>query len=86
MAGGYPPRTPISSRPLAWRPGGSKNVGVINVDVINVYPSQKALKATFQKWVMHDMTNMKDTQWMEFYVYILGYSASFCLATLIEMG
>ena len=51
-----------------------------------VAKSHKARKPTFQKWVLHDLTNMKDTQWVEFYVYTLGSSASFCLATLIQMG
>ena len=43
--------------------------------------SNKAQKTTFQKWVLRDWTNMTNTRWMEFYVYILGYSASFCLST-----
>ena len=84
--GGLRPPHPHFQSAASAASGGSKNVHVINVDVINVYPSQKARKPTFEKWVMHDLTNMKDTQWMEFYVYILGYSASFCLATLIKMG
>ena len=66
QAGGYAPRTPISSRPLARPPGGSKNV-ILNekhvfVDVTDVHPSQKARKPIFQKWVLHDLTYMTDTQ------------------------
>ena len=29
---------------------------------INVHPSQKARKPAFEKWVLHDLTCMKDTQ------------------------
>ena len=67
--------------PVSAASEGSKNVipkgKHIILDVVCVHSSQEVRKPTFQKWVLHDLTNMKDTHWMAFYVYILGYSASF---------
>ena len=53
---------------------------------INVNPSQKARKPTFEKLVLHNLTHMKDTHKPYNSTCILDEFAFFCLDTLIEMG
>ena len=51
---------------------------------INVHSSQKACQPTFEKWVLHDMTHMKDTHTKYLSTILTVDFASVCLDTSIQ--